>query len=361
MTVIRHRRRIPERSVDKAQKFPMRITVMPKILVVGGAGYVGGGITDRLIAAGHSVRVYDGLVYEDVFLKPIEFTYGDVRDRASLQPHLDWADTVVWLAALVGDGACSHDATLTRDINVESVRWLAENFGGRIVFMSTCSVYGAMDGILTEESPTNPLSLYAVTKLEAEEILLKAPNAIMFRLGTLFGLGDSYSRIRMDLVVNTLTVKAFLYGRVSVFGGNQFRPLLHVKDVAEAVVATVDTKDTGIYNLHAVNMTIVEVAELIQKYVPDLKVQKTELQFQDARNYSVSSEKAKRVFGFAPRFTPDDGIVEIKNLVEQGRIRDISSPRFSNMDFLRPMLITDKTVLGFEVASPSKIKRRKAW
>jgi nucleoside-diphosphate-sugar epimerase len=261
---------------------------------------------------------------------------------------------------LVGDGACSHDATLTRDINVESVRWLAENFGGRIVFMSTCSVYGAMDGILTEESPTNPLSLYAVTKLEAEEILLKAPNAIMFRLGTLFGLGDSYSRIRMDLVVNTLTVKAFLYGRVSVFGGNQFRPLLHVKDVAEAVVATVETKDTGIYNLHAVNMTIVEVAELIQKYVPDLKVQKTELQFQDARNYRVSSEKAKRAFGFAPRFTPDDGIVEIKNLVEQGRIRDISSPRFSNTDFLRPMLITDKTVLGFEVASPSKL-RRQAW
>jgi hypothetical protein len=100
------------------------------------------------------------------------------------------------------------------------------------------------------------------------------------------------------------------------------------------------------------------VAELIQRYVPDLKVQKTELQFQDARNYSVSSDKAKRAFGFAPRFTPDDGIVEIKNLVEQGRIRDISSPRFSNTDFLRPMLMTDKTVLGFEVASSSKLKRQ---
>lgn len=333
---------------------------MSKILVVGGAGYVGGGITDRLIDAGHTVRVFDGLVYEDVFLKPIDFTYGDVRDRTALKPHLDWADTVVWLAALVGDGACSHDAALTREINVDSVRSLTENFGGRIIFMSTCSVYGAMDGILTEESPTNPLSLYAVTKLEAEEILSAAPNAIMFRLGTLFGLGDSYSRIRMDLVVNTLTVKAFLYGRVSVFGGSQFRPLLHVKDVAEAVVATAGTKDTGIYNLHAVNMTIVEVAELIQKYVPALQVHKSEMQFQDARNYSVSSEKAKRAFGFTARFTPDDGIVEIKNLVEQGRIRDISSPRFSNTDFLRPMLIADKTVLGFEVASTSKL-RRQAW
>jgi nucleoside-diphosphate-sugar epimerase len=338
----------------------MKIAGMSKVLVVGGAGYVGGGITDRLIAAGHSVRVYDGLVYEDIFLKPIDFAFGDVRDPATLKPHLDWADAVVWLAALVGDGACSHDPTVTRDINVESVRWLAENFSGRIIFMSTCSVYGAMDGILTEDSPTNPLSLYAVTKLEAEEILSAAPNAIMFRLGTLFGLGDSYSRIRMDLVVNTLTVKAFLYGHISVFGGNQYRPLLHVKDVAEAVAATIETRDTGIYNLHAVNMTIIEVAELIRKFVPDLIVHKTELQFQDARNYSVSSEKAKRTFGFSSRYKPEDGILEIKKLVEQGRIRDISSPRFSNTDFLRPMLITDKTVLGFEVASPSKL-RRQAW
>jgi len=333
---------------------------MSKVLVVGGAGYVGGGITDRLTAAGHIVRVYDGLIYEDIFLKPIDFAYGDVRDQRALKPHLDWAEVVVWLAALVGDGACSHDPTLTREINVDSVRWLAENFDGRIVFMSTSSVYGARDGILTEESPTNPLSLYAVTKLEAEDVLSAASNAIIFRLGTLFGLGDSYSRIRMDLVVNTLTVKAFLYGRVNVFGGNQFRPLLHVKDVAEAVAATVDTQDAGVFNLHAVNMMIVEIAELIQEYVPKLIVHKTEVQFQDARNYSVSSDKAKRAFGFAPHYMPEDGILEIKRLVEQGRIRDISSPRFSNTDFLRPMLITDKTVLGFEVTSPSKL-RTQPW
>lgn len=333
---------------------------MSKVLVVGGAGYVGGGITDRLLAAGHKVRVYDGLVYEDVFLKPIDFAYGDIRDGAALQPHLDWADAVVWLAALVGDGACSHDATLTREINVESVRRLTQNFRGRIIFMSTCSVYGAMDGLLDEQSQTNPLSLYAVTKLEAEEVLSQVPNAIIFRLGTLFGLGDSYSRIRMDLVLNTLTVKACLYNRVSVFGGNQFRPLLHVKDVAEAVVNTVGTGDAGIFNLHTVNMTIVEVAELIAQHVPEVKIQKTEIQFQDARNYSVSSDKAKQAFGFTPRYLPEDGVLELKKLVEEGRIRDVSSPRFSNTDFLRPMLIPDQTVLGFEVASASKL-RRQPW
>jgi nucleoside-diphosphate-sugar epimerase len=332
---------------------------MSRILVVGGAGYVGGGITDRLIAAGHDVRVYDSLIYEDVFLKPVPFVFGDVRDPGRLGPQLQWAQAVVWLAALVGDGACSHDSALTRQINVESVEWLTRNFDGRIVFMSTCSVYGAMDGILTENSETNPLSLYAVTKLEAEQILAPV-NAIFFRLGTLFGLGDTYSRIRMDLVVNALTAKALLYGRISVFGGEQYRPLLHVRDVAEAVALTIESAETGIFNLHAFNMKIVEVAEAIQRHIPNLEVNKTEMKFQDARNYSVSSDKARDAFGFAPKYTIEDGILEIKRLVVEGRIRDLSSPRFSNTDFLRPMLITEKTLLGFEVAPPVKL-RRPAW
>lgn len=329
---------------------------MSNVLIVGGAGYVGGGITDRLIAAGHRVRLYDSLLYENVYLKPVDFVYGDVRDRETLQRELSWADAVVWLAALVGDGACSHDATLTREINVESVRWLARAFDRRIVFMSTCSVYGAMDGVLHEGSPTNPLSLYAATKLEAEQ-LLASSNAVTFRLGTLFGLGDTYSRIRMDLVLNTLTVKACLYGRISVFGGEQYRPLLHVKDVAEAVAATLGSDVTGIYNLHAVNMKITEVAELVRRYVPNLQVHKTEMKFQDARNYSVSSDRARQAFGFSPRHAPEDGVREIKRLVEEGRIRDVTSPRFSNTDFLRPMLVTDHTLLGFEVAPPLKLRR----
>jgi nucleoside-diphosphate-sugar epimerase len=329
---------------------------MSNVLIVGGAGYVGGGITDRLIDAGHRVRVYDSLLYENVYLKPVDFVYGDVRDQETLRRELSWADAVVWLAALVGDGACSHDAALTREINVESVRWLARAFDRRIVFMSTCSVYGAMDGVLHEDSPTNPLSLYAATKLEAEK-LLASSNAVTFRLGTLFGLGDTYSRIRMDLVLNTLTVKACLYGRISVFGGEQYRPLLHVKDVAEAVVATIDSEVTGIYNLHAVNMKITEIADLVQRYVPNLQVQRTEMKFQDARNYSVSSDRARQAFGFSPRYVPEEGVREIKRLVEEGRIRDVTSPRFSNTDFLRPMLVTDHTLLGFEVAPPLKLRR----
>lgn len=110
---------------------------MAIVLVVGGAGYVGGGVTDALALAGHSVRVYDILLYEDVYLKPVDFYHGDVRDVTRLRPHLAWADTVILLAALVGDGACSLDADLTREINLESVRRLVENCDRRIIFMST--------------------------------------------------------------------------------------------------------------------------------------------------------------------------------------------------------------------------------
>ena len=327
---------------------------MANVLVVGGAGYVGGGIADRLLEMGHAVRVYDCLLYEDVYLKPVDFVYGDIRDESRLRPHLRWADAAVWLAAIVGDGACSLDPQLTREINVGSVRWLAKNFDRRVLFMSTCSVYGAVDGLLDEGSATNPLSLYAQTKLEAEAALA-GTGAIVFRLGTLFGLGDAYSRIRMDLAPNTLTVKACLYGKISVFGGEQYRPLLHVRDVAEAVAANVATEHAGIFNLHKVNLRISELADRILEHVPNVAVQRTEMKFQDSRNYRVSSRKAEEAFGFAPKRTVDDGIREIRRLVEEGRIRDISSPRYSNTDFLRPLLVRERTPLGFEVTRNQRL------
>ena len=142
-----------------------------KVLVVGGAGYVGGALTDLLTESSHETRVYDALLYEECYRKQVDFICGDVRDHERLEPHLDWADVVVWLAALVGDAACALNPDVSIEIDQESVKWLAGHFDGRIVFLSTCSVYGARDGVLDESSPTNPLSVYAVTKLEAERYL----------------------------------------------------------------------------------------------------------------------------------------------------------------------------------------------
>ena len=307
---------------------------MRNILVVGGAGYVGGAITDLLLNSNFNVRVYDALIYEDSFRKPIDFVYGDVRDREKLKAHLEWADAVVWLAALVGDGACQLNPSLTKAINRDAVAWLAQNFDGRIIFMSTCSVYGAQDKELGEDSPTAPLSLYAETKLESEKLLADT-NSIIFRLGTLFGVGDLYSRIRLDLVVNILTVRAYVEGKIKVFGGDQFRPLLHVKDVARAVLMNIESEHKGVYNLARQNVRIMDLAYQVRMHFPDLVIEHTEMPFQDTRNYRVSAEKAKNTFGFKAIHSIDEGIEELKYLVETKRIKDLKSPRYSNQAYLK--------------------------
>jgi nucleoside-diphosphate-sugar epimerase len=321
---------------------------LANVLVVGGAGYVGGALTDRLMETAHNVRVYDSLVYEDAYRKPIDFVLGDVRDQDRLRPHLGWANAVVWLAAIVGDGACALNPELTTELNDRAVSRLAEQFDGRIIFTSTCSVYGANDDLLDEGAPVNPLSVYAHTKLAAERHLTGG-NAVVFRLGTLFGVADHFSRIRMDLAVNVLTAKAYAYRRISVFGGNQYRPLLHVKDVAEAIVQTLEASHTGVFNLHAVNMRIADLADCLKAQFPDLEVERTELTFQDTRNYRVSSEKAIVAFGFSPKHPVEEGIAELKELLEAGRIKNISLSRHSNQRFLREVLDKPSSPLGFEV------------
>jgi len=303
------------------------------ILVVGGAGYIGGAVTDVLQTTNHKARVYDSLLYEESYRKPIEFVYGDVRDYERLGRQLDWADAVIWLAALVGDGACAVNAQLSVEINQNTVRWLCDNYDGRIIFTSTCSVYGAQGGILTEESPTEPLSVYATTKLAAEEYL-KDKNTLIFRLGTLFGVSDLFARLRLDLVVNVLTVRAALEGELTVFGGEQFRPLMHVKDVAKAIVDYIDAEYTGTYNLHRQNVRIVDLAYQVRNHFPDTVVTKTDMGFQDARNYRVCSDKIRSQLGWRPMFSIDDGIIEIKELIETRRLKDVSNPRYANQAFL---------------------------
>ena len=303
------------------------------VLVVGGAGYIGGALTDELSRMPHKVRVYDALLYEEAYRKPVDFVFGDIRDRAKLAAELARADVVVWLAALVGDGACQLHPEVSVEFNQESVKWLAEQYSGRIIYLSTCSVYGAQDGVLDETSPVNPLSVYAVTKLAAEGYL-RDRNAIIFRLGTLFGVGDLFSRVRLDLVVNVLTVRAASRGEITVFGGEQFRPLLHVKDVALAVAAAIDSSRTGTFNLNRQNVRIIDLAYQIRNHFPDLVINTTEMKFQDARNYRVSSEKARQQLGFSPRYSIDDGIEEVKALVLDGRLRDLNNPRYANQEYL---------------------------
>ena len=304
-----------------------------KILIVGGAGYVGGYVTDLLIETNNEIIIYDNLLYEDQFQKNVNFVYGDVRDYKKIQKYFDWADTVVWMAALVGDGACSINPVITNQVNFESVENLAKNFNGKIVFFSTCSVYGAQDNILDENSNTNPLSVYASTKLSAEKILLNK-NSLIFRLGTLFGIGDTFSRIRMDLVVNVLTAKAITEKKLTVFGGRQFRPLLHVKDAARMIILATESEKTGIYNLHSENIKIIDLAERVKKKFENVLIEKVDIKFQDARNYRVNGDKLKKDFDFVPKYSVEDGVTEIKKIIFEKRLKDINDPRYTNQKYL---------------------------
>ena len=317
-----------------------------RILIVGGAGYLGGALTDILKNTHQEILVYDLLLYEESYRKEVPFVLGDVRDHNKLKKYLDWADVVVWLAAIVGDQACALNDQLTLDINKHAIEYLRDHFRGRIIFTSSCSVYGASDGVLNETSVLNPLSLYAKTKLWGEEVLKSHPNTLIFRLGTLYGISDQFSRIRFDLVVNTLTMRSALHKKISIFGGEQYRPLLHVRDAAKAIANALDKSNIGIYNLHSENVTILQIAERIKAHYPKVEVEITDTKFEDNRDYRVSSNRAKSELGFNPNLTIDDGIQELKQLLEEERIKDSFTIRFSNYLYLKPLLTEYQSPLG---------------
>jgi len=290
------------------------------VLCVGGAGYIGGAITDLLPNA----RVYDNLLYEHEYRKDCPFILGDIRDRQKLKEQLDWADAVIWLAAIVGDGACATNPELTYELNTESVKWLSENFEGRIIFPSTCSVYGAQDGLLDESSPTNPLSVYASSKLQAEAYL-KDKNACIFRLGTVFGVSDKFSRVRLDLVVNTMTARAYSEGKLKVFGGEQYRPLIHVKDVADYMVEALISDEVGIRNLAGYNYKISDLAKEVTAET-GAEIETVDIKFEDSRNY--------RVKDLVPvTSTIAYGVKEMLDVMP--RIKDPAHARYSNAAFMQ--------------------------
>lgn len=307
-----------------------------RILVVGGAGYIGGYVTDLLLKKGFEVTVYDALLYENRYMKDVPFIYGDIRETEKLGKIIADYDIVVWLAAIVGDGACSLDPDLTRSINLSSIEWLVDNYDGKIIFTSTCSVYGAStSNAILQLEDTDPISLYAITKLEAEKVLLsKSKKPLIFRLGTLFGLSDAHSRIRLDLVVNVLTKKGTLGEPLTVFGGGQWRPLLHVKDVGEAILFGIENEVDGLYNLSYENYRIKDIAYEIKKVIPTVDINFHNVKFEDLRNYRVDPARYKSL-GWEPKYTLGDGIAEIHNVIKQNRVKNPADLTYSNAAFLK--------------------------
>jgi len=307
-----------------------------KVLVCGGSGYIGGLTCDYLLESGFEVTVYDNLLYENRYLKDIPFINGDIRDTAKLYEESIDFDVIVLMAALVGDPACSVDHKLTEEINYKAIKDFCDVVSPHkhLVFMSTCSVYGAQDGMLDENSETNPLSSYAATKLQAEKHVLDVGGTV-FRLGTVFGLGDTYSRLRMDLVVNVLTMKAIKYREITINGGEQWRPIIAVKDIAGYVTEACEKKHEGVYVLSLENVIIKELGERVVSMIPNTKINYTEISFQDARNYKVNNTKSLDIFDYKANVSVEEEVMRMIDMFKDGRVKNPEDKVYHNGAYLR--------------------------
>jgi len=231
-------------------------------------------------------------------------------------------DYVIWAAALVGDPICSNVPDMAYQINTSAAIDFLSIYSGPCFYFSTCSVYGANNDLLNEYSPTNPLSVYASTKLKAEQAFLERDNSLVYRLGTLLGLSGIDARPRMDLVGNALTLKAVNDLNITVFGGTQMRPLMSVKEVAHAVVHGIDKKLTGLYTIAEKNMNIRDLASLIRRVTLSRSIiVETDITFEDMRNYKVDCSKLRET-GWSVLYPIDLAIKEFADTLRQNRIKD---------------------------------------
>jgi nucleoside-diphosphate-sugar epimerase len=319
------------------------------VLVIGGAGYIGSALLPKLLAEGYRVRVLDLFLYgtnpiASVLNHPkLEIVRADFRRVDALVAGMQGVDHLVHLGGIVGDPACAIDEDLTIDVNLAATRLIGEVAKGNgikhFVFASTCSVYGAADEMLNENSALNPLSLYARSKAASEKLLLEMADdrftPIIVRFGTIHGLSG---RTRFDLVVNLLSAKAVFEGCITVFGGDQWRPFLHVDDAANAVAQLLclpPGRGAEIFNVgsNSENYTIAQVGEIIKRIVPEAEFV-VEPVGHDRRDYRVSFTKINMMIGFKPHWTVEDGVRQVVSAIRAGGISDYREAHYSNERYL---------------------------
>jgi len=333
------------------------------ILVIGGAGYIGSALLPKLLKQGYRVRLLDLFVYGDGAIKDyikhphLEVIRADFRKVDEVVKAVKGVNTIIHLGAIVGDPACSLDENLTIEVNLVATRTIAEIAKGfgvrRFIFASTCSVYGAGDHILTEQSALNPVSLYAKTKIACEQVLLKAADSmfspIILRFSTIFGFSG---RTRFDLVVNLLTAKAKLENEITIYGGGFWRPLLHVDDAASSVMSALSAPlklvDKQVYNVgnNQLNYTIKQIGEKINEFVPEAKL----LEFGsdgDNRSYRVRFDKIQKELNFQTKWTLEQGIEQVLAAINTGDVVDYKLAVFSNAKYLQERGFAEKVTVRY--------------
>jgi len=302
-------------------------------LVIGGLGYIGSGVVLDLLNKGSKVSVLDCCMYGDDVLKKFSkfsnfnFIKGYASDVILLGKLLKENSKVVHLAGLVGDPACALSEKDTRYFNIKTTNIIKdlcfEYEIQRLIFASSCSVYGKTNELCYENSSTNPVSLYAKTKLDSEKELMESKiDTKILRFSTIFGPAE---RLRFDLVVNLFIAQAYYDKKITVFGGDQERPFLHVKDASKSIMNFLNYKITNsqdVYNVGCdeLNGTINEIAKLIEKNVPGSSISLSSENV-DARNYAVSFKKYKNLFPNEKFSTVLDSINQFNKIFEQKEIK----------------------------------------
>lgn len=322
-----------------------------KVLVTGGAGYIGSVLVRQLLNKGYKVRAFDSLKFGgeplyDVMLHPhFEFVKGDVRNAEEVNKALEGIDSIAHLAAIVGDPACKKYSDEAKETNWEASIALfeeAEKSGvKRFVFASTCSNYGKMpdpDSFVTETSALNPVSLYAELKVKFEKYLLEERKdtqmcSTALRFGTVYGFSP---RIRFDLTVNEFTRNAAIYGEQEIWGAQFWRPYCHVDDLARSVVLVLESSEekvrANVFNVGSTeeNYNKGMIIEEVCKAVPNTRVKYIEMN-EDPRDYRVNFDKIKNELGFSITKRVPDGVKEIYTLLKTGIITDSFAQKFRNI------------------------------
>ncbi len=332
-------------------KNKLLLAVEPQqVLVIGGAGYIGSPLVERLLEKGYKVRVLDSLLYGDEPLRPVkdhpqfELMVGDCRNIQDVVKAVRGVESIIHLAAIVGDPACEQNQELALETNYAATRMLIEIAKGhgvsRLLFASSCSVYGATDVEVDEHAAVRPLSLYGQTKVNSEQALLEARSEsfhpTILRFATVFGL--SY-RPRFDLVVNLLTAKAKQEGVITIYNGQQWRPFIHVRDLAEALVRVLETPaalvNGEIFNVgdKRLNHTLTQVADTIREIFPNVRVEQVENS--DRRDYRVNFKKLLDRTGFQARYTLEEGIRELATAFDEQLITNYKDVRYHNQHYLK--------------------------